>query len=324
MKMRFSYMDLRSLRYFTVVAQELNITRAAEKLNMSQPPLSNQLKALEEELGVTLLIRGKRHLQLTEAGNLLLRRATQILELADKTKQELADMKDGLSGTISIGMVEGRAPFLVSRWIAGFREEFPRIQFSLWNGSSDDVLDRLYRGLVDIAVIAAPYDTEHLEGFQVGREPWVAIIPASHPLAKTEGKQVSLSSLVGEPLIVPSRKSRVDAIHKWFREIGAEPNIICEMSNYLDAVALSERGVGISIFPQTTYTPNALLVTKVITNSERQVEYVLVHSKELLPSPLINEFLNFVHDSIEEDSRKPLHVLVPEYEYVPPEDTKFL
>ncbi|MCI7743098.1 MAG: LysR family transcriptional regulator [Clostridiales bacterium] len=317
-------MDLRSLKYFTVVAQELNITRAAEKLNMSQPPLSNQLKALEEELGVTLLIRGKRHLQLTEAGNLLLRRANQILELADKTRQELADLKDGLSGTISIGIVEGRAPFLVSRWISGFREEFPRIQYSLWNGSSDDVLDRLYRGLVDIAVIAAPYDTEHLEGFQVGREPWVAIIPAGHPLAKAEGKQVSLSSLAGEPLIVPSRKSRVDAIRKWFREIGEEPNIICEMSNYLDAVALSERGVGISIFPQTTYTPNALLVTKVITDSERQVEYVLVHSKQLLPSPLINEFLNFVHDSIEEDSRKPLHVLFPEYEYIPPENTKYL
>lgn len=317
-------MDLRSLKYFTVVAQELNITRAAEKLNMSQPPLSNQLKALEEELGVTLLIRGKRHLQLTEAGNLLLRRANQILELADKTRQELADLKDGLSGTISIGIVEGRAPFLVSRWISGFREEFPRIQYSLWNGSSDDVLDRLYRGLVDIAVIAAPYDTEHLEGFQVGREPWVAIIPAGHPLAKVEGKQISLSSLAGEPLIVPSRKSRVDAIRKWFREIGEEPNIICEMSNYLDAVALSERGVGISIFPQTTYTPNALLVTKVITDSERQVEYVLVHSKQLLPSPLINEFLNFVHDSIEEDSRKPLHVLFPEYEYIPPENTKYL
>lgn len=317
-------MDLRSLKYFTVVAQELNITRAAEKLNMSQPPLSNQLKALEEELGVTLLIRGKRHLQLTEAGNLLLRRANQILELADKTRQELTDLKDGLSGTISIGIVEGRAPFLVSRWISGFREEFPRIQYSLWNGSSDDVLDRLYRGLVDIAVIAAPYDTEHLEGFQVGREPWVAIIPAGHPLAKVEGKQISLSSLAGEPLIVPSRKSRVDAIRKWFREIGEEPNIICEMSNYLDAVALSERGVGISIFPQTTYTLNALLVTKVITDSERQVEYVLVHSKQQLPSPLINEFLNFVHDSIEEDSRKPLHVLFPEYEYIPPENTKYL
>ena len=113
----------------------------------------------------------------------------------------------------------------------------------------------------------------------------MAIIPASHPLAETLGKSVPLSSLVGQPLIVPSRKSRIDAIRKWFQEIGAEPNIICEMSNYLNAVALSERGVGISIFPQTTYTPNALLVTKVITGSERQVEYVLVYSRELRPSP---------------------------------------
>ena len=85
-------MDLRSLKYFVVVAQELNITRAAEKLNMSQPPLSNQIKALEEDLGVTLFIRGKRHLQLTEAGSLLLRRANQVLELADKTRQELREM----------------------------------------------------------------------------------------------------------------------------------------------------------------------------------------------------------------------------------------
>ena len=149
-------MDLRSLKYFVVVAQELNITRAAEKLNMSQPPLSNQIKALEEDLGVTLFIRGKRHLQLTEAGSLLLRRANQVLELTDKTRQELQEMQNGLSGTITIGMVEGRAPFLVSRWIAGFREEFPLVQFSLWNGSSDDVLERLYRGLVDRALLASP------------------------------------------------------------------------------------------------------------------------------------------------------------------------
>ena len=93
-------MELRTLRYFTVVARELNITRAAEKLNMSQPPLSNQIKALEEELGVQLFIRGKRHLELTEEGALLLRRAVQMQELADKTRQELASLREGMTGTI--------------------------------------------------------------------------------------------------------------------------------------------------------------------------------------------------------------------------------
>ena len=87
-------MELRTLHYFTVVAQELNITRAAEKLSMSQPPLSNQIKTLEEELGVQLFIRGKRHLELTEEGTLLLRRAVQIQELADKTRQEISSLRE--------------------------------------------------------------------------------------------------------------------------------------------------------------------------------------------------------------------------------------
>ena len=85
-------MELRQLRYFLAVAQELNITRAAERLNMSQPPLSNQIRALEEELGVTLFVRGKRRLTLTEEGSFLLQRAAQLLDLEDKTRQELTTM----------------------------------------------------------------------------------------------------------------------------------------------------------------------------------------------------------------------------------------
>ena len=106
-------MELRTLHYFTVVAQELNITRAAEKLNMSQPPLSNQIKALEEELGVQLFLRGKRRLELTEEGSLLLRRAIQIQELTDKTRQEISSLREGMTGTIYLSMVAGRAPFVV-------------------------------------------------------------------------------------------------------------------------------------------------------------------------------------------------------------------
>ena len=105
-------MELRQLRYFLAVAQELNITRAAERLNMSQPPLSNQIRALEEELGVTLFVRGKRRLTLTEEGSFLLQRAAQLLDLEDKTRQELTTMKDGISGTLCLGMVEGRTPYL--------------------------------------------------------------------------------------------------------------------------------------------------------------------------------------------------------------------
>lgn len=298
-------MELRTLRYFTVVAQELNITRAAEKLNMSQPPLSNQIKGLEEELGAQLLIRGKRHLELTEEGALLLRRALQIQELADKTRQEIASLREGMTGTVYLSMVEGRAPFLAARWIAGFREEFPRVRYSLWNGSSDDVLDRLRKGLADLAVIAAPYDTEHLEGFPVGREPWAAMLHPDHPLALRPGDTIPLSSLVGEPLIVPSRKSRVEAIRRWFGEIGAEPRILCEMSNYMDAAALTSQGVGVSIFPQTTGISNGLVVSKVVTQPARQAEYILVWNKGQAPSGLTREFIRYVQDCLEENPGSP-------------------
>lgn len=297
-------MELRTLRYFTVVARELNITRAAEKLNMSQPPLSNQIKALEEELGVQLFIRGKRHLELTEEGALLLRRAVQMQELADKTRQELASLREGMTGTIYLSMVEGRAPFLAAQWIAGFREEFPLVRYNLWNGSSDDVLDRLRKGLADLAVIAAPYDTEHLEGFPVGQEPWAAMLHPDHPLAKEPGDTIPLSSLVGEPLIVPSRKSRIESIRHWFGEIGAEPQILCEMSNYMDAAALSSQGVGVSIFPQTVGVSNGLVVSKVVTQPARQAEYILVWNKGQAPTGLTREFIHYVQDCLEERQTK--------------------
>ena len=297
-------MELRTLHYFTVVAQELNITRAAEKLSMSQPPLSNQIKTLEEELGVQLFIRGKRHLELTEEGGLLLRRAVQIQELADKTRQEIASLREGMTGVIYLSMVEGRAPFLAARWIAGFREEFPLVRYNLWNGSSDDVLDRLHKGLADLAVIAAPYDTEHLEGFPVGREPWIAMLHPDHPLAQTVGDTIPLSSLAGEPLIVPSRKSRMDAIRRWFGEVGAEPHILCEMSNYMDAAALTSQGVGISIFPQTVDVSNGLVVSKVVIQPSRQVEYILVWNRGQPPSGLTREFIHFVQENLRNDGSR--------------------
>ena len=316
-------MDLRALYYFVVVAEELNITRAAERLNMSQPPLSSQIKGLEEELGVQLFIRGKRHLTITEAGTLLYRRARQILELSDQTRQEMRSL-DGLSGSLHISLVEGRAPYLLSRWIAGFRSEFPQVKLQLWNGSGDDVLDRLHRGLADLAVIAAPYNAEQLEGFAVGREPWVAMMSVSHPLAQEAGDFLPLSKLIGEPLFIPSRRSRVDAIRIWFAECGAEPLVAGELSNYIDAVALAEQNAGVCIYPMTTYTKNELIVKKVITESARQVEYDLVWNRNERRSELAEEFINYVQDCMEEERRGTQPYRLPDKAFLPPEDTAFL
>ena len=316
-------MDLRSLHYFVVVAEELNITRAAERLNMSQPPLSSQIRSLEEELGVQLFVRGKRRLTITDAGAHLYRRARQLLELSEQTQQELRSM-DGLSGDLHISLVEGRAPYLLARWIAGFRSEFPRVTVHLWNGAGDEVLERLNRGLADLALVAAPYNAEQLDGFAVGREPWVALLSRRHPLAQEEGDFLPLRKLVDECLYVPSRPSRAESVREWFAELGKEPSIAGYLSNYIDAVALAEQNAGICIYPMTTYTENELVTKKIITESARQVEYALVWSRSSHRSELAQEFINFVRDCMEEERRGTQPYRMPEREYFPPEDTKHL
>ena len=291
-------MELRTLRYFSVVAREKNITKAAQLLNMSQPPLSSQIHNLEEELGVPLFIRGKRRLELTPEGELLQLRAQQILDLEDKTCQEIRSMRNSMTGTLCIGLVEGRTPYFAAELISGFLEEFPLVRYNLWNGSSDDVIDRLNKGLADVAIIAAPYDTEHLDGVKLGVEPWVAMIPAGHPLSEHSGEEIPLSKLVGQPLIVPSRKSRIQAIRQWFAEIGAELSILCETSNYIDAAALVERQVGISIFPQTIQTASDQFTAKTIVHPSRMAEYFLVWKKETMLPLVAEEFLNFTRDTL--------------------------
>ena len=316
-------MDLRALKYFTVVAEELNITHAAERLGMSQPPLSSQIKGLEEELGVQLFIRGKRSLTITEAGMQLYRRACQLLELSDQTIKEMRSL-DGLTGELNISLVEGRAPYLLARWVAGFRAEYPSVKISLWNGSGDEVLTRLNHGLADLALVAAPYNGELLDGIPVGREPWVAMISRKHPLAQEEGDYLPLQKLAGQPLFIPSRQSRMEAIRTWFEEIGEEPVIAGTLSNYIDAEALAEQNAGICIFPMTTYMENTLMVKKIITESSRQVEYALVWNRNEHGTEIAREFVNFVLDCMEEERRGTQPYRMPEKNYSIPEDTKFL
>ena len=297
-------MDFRTLQYFVTVAQELNFTRAAEKLHMSQPPLSTQIRDLEEDLGVELFIRGKRSLQLTEAGHMMLRRSMQMLELSDKTRQEMASFGAELTGRVCIATVDGCAPFLAAEWIKGFREEYPNVEFSVWNGSSDDVIHRLARGLADVGIIISPYDTEHLEGIPVWQEPWVALMSEDHPYASLPGDQISLELLAEQPLIGPQRISRQEAISRWFSEIGKEPDIFCSLSNYMDAAALAKQGAGICIYPQTSTETWPGIISKVIVDPPKMAEYVLIHFRDQKPHGAALQFHNYIKDWLE--TQKPL------------------
>ena len=294
-------MELRTLQYFVTVAEELNITRAAEKLHMSQPPLSAQIKNLESELDTVLFIRGRRHLKQTESGQLLYRRAKDILSLADRTQAEILAMGQGMRGTIAIGLVEGMAPDIAAEWFAGFMKLHPNVRFRILDGSTDDLLEKLRSGIVSLAVITSPCDHSLLHSFHVGEEKMTVIMNKAHPLAADNGRKIRIKDLVDEDLIVPSRKALIDTIYKWFRSVGAEPRIVCEMDSYLDAAALAGRQVGLSIYPRTAYIPNDSLVSKEIAGKDRKLEYLFVWRKGH-PLPTIEErFIDFVKEMLEEE-----------------------
>ena len=294
-------MDIRTLYYFVTIAEELNITKAAEKLCMSQPPLSSQMKALEEELDTTLFIRGKRHLQLTESGKLLYRHAKEILSLVNKTSEEIRAMGKGMRGKIAIGLVEGSAPIIAAKWIETFLSSYANVEFSVVDGNSDELIAKLRSGLIDMAVITSPCDNTLLNSFKVGQEKMTAFMNKDNPLANLPGHTIDLAELKDKPLIIPSREAMNRMITKWFKEIHAEPKIVCRMDNYLDVAALAERGVGISLFPKTSYILNEQIVAKEIVNPERYVEYLFVWLKNKPLSLLDETFIDHIKAIVEND-----------------------
>ena len=287
-------MDIRTLSYFITIAEELNITKAAEKLCMSQPPLSSQMKALEDELDTVLFIRGKRHLQLTESGKLLYRHAKEIISLVNKTSEEIRAMGKGMRGKIAIGLVEGSAPNIASSWIETFLSDYSNVEFSVVDGNSDELIAKLRSGLIDMAVITAPCDNTLLNSFKVGQEKMTAFMSKDNPLAKLPGDTIDLIELKDKPLIIPSREAMNRMITKWFKEVHAEPKIVCRMDNYLDVAALAGRNIGISIFPKTSYILNQQIVAKEIINPERYVEYLFVWLKNKPLSLLDEAFIDHV------------------------------
>ena len=293
-------MELRHIRYFMAVAEELNFTKAAEKLHMAQPPLSRQIQDLEKELGARLFHRTPHMLKLTEEGVLFSQYAVQILELARRSAEGIRELHTGLTGTLYLASVEGHAPRLISEWIAGFHKLHPHVQYDLWNGSSDEVTDRVTKGLCDLGIITSPYSTEGLSVLPVYDEPWVAILPKDHPLALEDGDTIRLEKLSPFELIIPSRRSRLQEITGWFELSGNRPHILCRISNTLNAYMLVEQGVGIAIYPASANdirTPDSICIRR-ITAPSVTVSYALIWKKNQNLSHAAEALIRYVRDGM--------------------------
>lgn len=206
-------MEIRTLRYFLAVAREENMTRAAEILHVTQPTLSKQLKSLEEELGKKLFTRHSFSIKLTDEGILLRNRAEDLVQMADKIEQEFLSLDDITGGELYFGLAESYQIKYLARAIKVFKEQYPSLHYHITSGDTEQIADKLDKGLLDFLVLAELPDNRKYEYISFPEsDVWGLIIPADDPLAEKE--TISVSDLKGLPLF-SSDQAWNNEIKKW-------------------------------------------------------------------------------------------------------------
>ncbi len=206
-------MEIRTLRYFLAVAREENMTRAAEILHVTQPTLSKQLRALEDELGKKLFTRHSFSIRLTDEGLLLRNRAEDLIQMADKIEQEFYSLNDIAGGEIYLGLAESCQIKYLARAIKVFKQQYPALRYHITSGDTEQIADKLDKGLLDFLVLAELPDSRKYEYLSFPEsDVWGLIIPEDDPLADIE--EIHISDLKGIPLFC-SDQAWENEIRKW-------------------------------------------------------------------------------------------------------------
>ncbi|MFD1454477.1 LysR family transcriptional regulator [Levilactobacillus lanxiensis] len=209
-------MNTRLLQAFLVLTQVGNITNAAEALHTSQPSLSRQLKALEDEVGAQLFVRGKRLITLTDAGSLFAQRAQVMLDYLDQTKRDLQAQKTGLAGKIRIGCVESHLSAYVAKWLATFQRQHPNVTFAIYSADGNAIRTQIDQGNLDIGFLIEPvesakYETQHIPV----TETWGLMMAKDAPLA--HHATVTGADLAGLPLLGARRSIVINQVSSWLK-----------------------------------------------------------------------------------------------------------
>ncbi|MBP1586143.1 MAG: LysR family transcriptional regulator [Lachnospiraceae bacterium] len=206
-------MEIKTLRYFLAVAREESMTKAAEILHVTQPTLSKQLKALEDELGKKLFTRHSFSIRLTEEGILLRNRAEDLIGMADKIEQEFISLDDLTGGDLYFGLAESYQIQYLAREISSFKKKYPGLKYHITSGDTEQVIEKLDKGLLDFTVLAEAPDPAKYEYVPFPeKEIWGLVIPADDKLAKK--KTIRIDDLISRPLFC-SDQSWENDIPRW-------------------------------------------------------------------------------------------------------------
>jgi len=235
-------MEIRVLRYFLETAREENMTRAAERLLISQPTMSKQLKELENELGVKLFKRSNYNIKLTEAGMLLRERAEDILSLVDKTLEEFKSLDDLNSGDIYVGAPESEAMEQFALVVSDLQKRYPGIRCNIYSGNMQDVCEKLDKGLLDFAIVMNYVDLKKYNYLPMQTEDtWGVILRRDDPLAENEAFTISM--LKELPLIC-SRQWVDYELPQWFGSGTNDVNITATYNLPYNGAVMAKAGIG--------------------------------------------------------------------------------
>lgn len=239
-------MDIRVLQYFLAVAREESITRAAETLHMTQPPLSRQLKDLENEVGKQLLIRGSKKVTLTEDGMLLRKRAEEMIALMEKTKSELSSSDENISGEIYMGSGETEAVSTIAKVAKNLQKEHPLIRYHIYSGDAERIVERLDKGLIDFGLLVEPFDNSKYDFIRLPvKDTWGVLMRKDSPLAEKEN--ICAEDLWDKPLIISHQTTISNEMIAWLRKDISQLNIVATYDLLYNASRFVKMGFGYAI-----------------------------------------------------------------------------
>ncbi|MCU1258694.1 MAG: transcriptional regulator, LysR family [Bryobacterales bacterium] len=243
--------ELRHLRYFVAVAEELHFGRAAERLHVSQPPLSQQIRKLEQMIGYQLFARTSRSVSLTVAGEAFFEAARRTLRNVQRDIDEARSVGRGEVGSLNIGFVSSGMLTALPNILRTYCEVYPRVRLRLHESFTARVMEGLENGTLDAGILRDSDPAEGLHVKTIFSEPFVAVLPATHPRAKQ--KSISPAALRNEPFVYYPRSAGARAFEKpftIFEEHGFQPMIVQEASHWLTVLRLIGAGLGVTIAPE--------------------------------------------------------------------------
>lgn len=274
-------MELRQLEYFHMVCQELHFTRAAEKVGISQPSLSQQIRLLEHEIGTPLFDRIGKKTALTESGRLLLKHARNIFYELEQAKTAIKELNGLQSGNISIGTLLTVENYLIPQTLLNFHRLYPAIEISVLGLSTGEIQKNLLENKLDIGIVFLPMKDNELETVSLYKEELVLAVPNGHPLEDQD--KVHLDVLRTTPSILfPKNYFIRQLINKSCNDLGFLPQPIFEITTMESLINMVVEGVGVTILPKPylEYLNNNKIKITPIVNSNLSREVGIVFRKD--------------------------------------------